>query len=201
MDKIDVWNSALRLLHMPRVNVTTPVDEATRLLNDGWNQAVSYSLELGDWDFARERGELSRVLPAPVFGYTYFYQVPSDSLRLVFVSETGDRNDPLLSYAHEGNKIATDAKRVFAIWVSREAIETPGRWSTAFAMLVAAHLAKECLALNPSQRDDVEEAMKRAKASAHGLDGVQNPPQRRRPGQWSTAIQTASRGEQGGWRN
>jgi len=98
----------------------------------------------------------------------------------------------LLNYAAEGGKIATDAERVFAIWVSDTVVETPGIWSTSFSRLVEAMLAQACIKLNPSAREDVELAIRKAKPAAEGVDAVQSPPKFRRQGQWAGAAR-------GGW--
>lgn len=194
---LEIWNDALFILEMPSVNSTTPSNEATRLFNAAWTATAQTCLEQGDWDFAKVRDELSRVSPSPAFGWSYYYQVPSDSLRLVFVSESGIPDDPLLRYAHEGNKIATDAETVYAIWVSKTAIEQPGRWSASFARLVAANLAERGIKLNPGAAERVAMAIKKAKPSAEGLDAVQNPPAFRRPGRWTSSIRGSSSREQG----
>jgi hypothetical protein len=186
--KLDVWCEALRLLQMTVVSSTDPVDETTRIFNAAWHKTAKVCLEAGDWDFAKKRGALSRVTPAPAFGWSYYYAVPSDSCRLVYVSETGVPDDPLLRYAHEENKIATDAETVYAIWISTTAIDTPGRWSESFATYVAATLAKQALRINPGARDEVEDALKRSRPQAAGHDAVQNPPAMRRPGRWASAA-------------
>jgi hypothetical protein len=79
-------------------------------------------------------------------------------------------------------------ERVFVIYISRTAIESPGRWSTAFGKFVAAQLAMESLKLNPGAKEDVERALKMAKPVSEGLDAVQNPPEFRRMGQWASAA-------------
>lgn len=192
---LECWNDALFLLELPRVSSTTPSNEATRLFNEAWYGVAQTCLEQGEWDFAKVRGELSRTT-APAFGYDYYYLVPSDSLRLVFVSETGEPNNPLLRYAHEGNKIATDAETVYAIWVSKTAIDTPGRWSASFARLVSANLAERGLKLNPGAAQRVADAIKKAKPAAEGVDAVQNPPAFRRSGRWASSIRGHSSREQ-----
>ena len=194
---LETWNAALFLLGSSAANTTTPSNEATRALNEAWRGAVKTCLEQGDFDCAKQRGALSVVEPAPAFGWTYYYAIPADSLRLVYVSQTGMQNDPLLRYAIEDGKIATDATTVYAIWISSTVIDTPGKWSSNFGNFVAATLASRCLRLNPSARDDVQLALKRANAGAQGVDAVQNPPTFRRPGQWASAARRGGSSEQG----
>ena len=199
-DKLSVWCDALFILGISSVNTTTPEDEATRTLNEAWQGTVEGCLEQGDWDFAKERDQLARSSPAPAFGYSYYYTLPSDCLRLVFISQSGLPSDPLLRYTNEKGKIATDAETVYAVWVSSDAITAPGRWSSSFARFVSASLAERCLKLNPGAKDDVALALKKSKPQAEGVDAVQQPPVFRKPGRWATAGR-GRRGsyEQGSW--
>ena len=195
--KLEVWKASARLLGMESPTSDTPSNEATRAFNEAWEGVVKSCLEVGDWDCARERDELSRVLPAPAFGWDYYYAIPADSLRLVYVSQSGQPRDPLLHYEIEKGKIATNATTVYAIWISSTAIDTPGRWSENLAKYVAATLAKQCLKLNPSAKDDVDRELKATKPAAEGVDATQNPPSFRRPGQWVSAIRGGRSREQG----
>lgn len=197
-DKLGCWNRALFLLDMPYVSSTAPSNEATRTLNEAWQASVEWCLEAGDWDFARELAQLSRVSPGPAFGYRYYYEIPADCHRLVLVTETGRRDDPLLRYAIDKGKIATDAETVYAAWMSSAAIDAPGRWSASFAEFVAATLAQRCLKLNPGAKDEVEKAIKKAKPAAEGVDAVQSPPAFRRPGRWALSIQGFDRSREQG---
>lgn len=188
MDKLEIWNGALFLLDHSSVSTTAPDSEAARMLNAQYGKIVETCLEAGAWDFAKARGELSRVSPAPAFGYSYYYQMPADWRRKIFISATGDPNDPLLGYTIDGRKIATDAERVFAVWVSGNVTETPGIWSTSFARFVEASLAEACLKLNPGAAQKVADAVKKWKPQAEGVDAVQSPPEFRRMGQWASAA-------------
>ena len=192
--KLETWQAAARLLGMTSPTSDTPSNELTRAFNEAWDGAVLSCLEVGDWDFARKRDELSRVLPAPAFGWDYYYSIPADSKRLVYVSQSGQPKDPLLSYEIEEGKIATNATTLYAIWISSTAKDTPGRWSQNFADYVAAKLAKSCLKLNPGAAEEVDRELKRTKPAAEGIDAVQNAPAQRRMGQWASANR------RGGWR-
>lgn len=195
--KLEVWQGAARLLGMTSPTSDTPSNELTRAFNEAWTGVVRSCLEVGDWDFARVRGELSRVLPAPAFGWEHYYSIPADSVRLVYVSQSGQPRDPLLFYEIESGKIATDATTVYAIWISSTAIDLPGRWSENFAKYVAAKLAHQCLKLNPGAAQAVMDELKATKPAAEGIDAVQNAPVRRRMGQWASSIRGASSREQG----
>lgn len=195
--QLSVWNRALFLLEMERASSTTPSNTATRTLNEAWQDTVEFCLEQGDFDCGKVRQALSQVSPAPAFGWTYYYAIPADSLRLVFVSETGLKDDRLLHFAIEDGKIATDATTVYVIFVSSSVITTPGKWSASLAEFIACMLAFRCLKLNPGARDAVEKALKMAKPVAESLDAVQNPPEFRRPGRWATSMRGSRNHEQG----
>ncbi len=198
--KLSVFNDALLILTQALLDNPDPhpSNERSRVLNANWQAVVEQCLEQAAWDFAEVRGELSRVHPPPAFGYAYYYGLPTDCLRLTFVSETGIEGDDLLRYKVEAGKIATDAETVYAKWVSSTAIDLPGRWSSTFARYVSAELAIRSLKLNTAAAEIANKERQDARKAAMGVDAVQNPPAFRKPGRWIKSIRTGSRDRDGG---
>jgi len=194
--KLGVFNDALLILTQGVLDNPdpSPSNERSRVLNANWVPAVEACLERADWDFAEERAQLARVTPAPAFGFSYYYGLPTDCLRVTFVSETGIEGDDLLNYKIEKGKIATDAETLYLKYVSSTAISYPGRWSSNFARYVSAELAFRSLKLNSSAEERAKKELKEAKSDAVGVDAVQNPPTFRKPGQWVQAARTGRRG-------
>ena len=188
--KLGCFNGALGLLTQPTLTTPnpSPSTEASRLLNDNWQSTVEWCFEQGDWDFAIERDELSRLATAPAWGYTYYYNLPADVLRIVAASESGLIDDRLLRYKVENGKVATDAATLYLAWVSSNAIDTPGKWSESFARFVAAELALRCIKLNIGSAQVIDQERKRAMKLALGVDAVQGPPSLNRPGRWARSI-------------
>lgn len=194
--QLSCFNDALLILgQAPLDNPNpNPSNERSRILNANWQPAVEHCLEQAAWDFAEKRGILSRVTPAPAFGYSFYYNLPADCLRLTFVSQSGLEGDDLLTYKVEEGKIATSAETVYAKWVSSETIAFPGRWSSTFARYVATELAVRSFKLNASALEHAKDERKKAMREAPGVDAVQNPPQFRKPGQWVRVARFGRRG-------
>jgi hypothetical protein len=195
--QLTVFNDALLILgQAPLDNAApSPSNERSRVLNANWQGTVEYCLEQAAWDFAEERGALSRLTDAPAFGYRYYYALPDDCLRVTFVSESGMEEDNLLRYKVEKGRIATDAEAVYAKWVSSTAIDAPGRWSSTFARFVATELAvRTAPKLNASALVFATKEREKVKPEAEGVDSAQNPPQFRKAGSWARAARFGYRG-------
>jgi hypothetical protein len=195
--RLSVFNGALRLLEQTALqDPDAAVDRAERL-RDAWDSTVLRCFEADEWNFARLRAQLSRVDPAPLFGWRYYYNLPADIKRLVFVSETGEPDDPLRHYIVENGKIATDAETVYVAYMSTTVRDFPGKWGENFAAWVSAELAYECLALNTSAADKIDKERLRRSRMAIAVDAVQNPPAERQQGSWASAARRGSGREMG----
>jgi len=139
--KISVFNTALGYMGKTALQSPEDDDENGRTLRSHWVPAVDAAFESGGWNFAMKRVQLSRTSPAPTFGFEYYYNLPSDWQRIIYVSATGFENDPLLFYEEEDGKIATNADRVYLKYVSNLSRFEVGKWSQAFADYVAGELA------------------------------------------------------------
>lgn len=187
--KLSVYNQALGLLAQPTIASTESTKEDVRVLNSFWDGVVDLCHEATGWDFAKVRAELARQASVPAFGYSYYYSLPADLLRILKLSETGEEGDELLNYETEPGKIATNAETVYCLYVSNTSRTQVGRWSEAFGRYVACELALISSGkINSSREDFIAKQLKRAKSDAVGLDATQGPVQRRRHGSWSRAA-------------
>ena len=187
--KVTVFNSALGILGLNLVSSDTAQNEVVRTLNTHWPTVCEFCHEKTAWDHAKARAECARLADVPVSGYDYYYALPSDCLRVLHVSQTGDDDDDLLWYSIEEGKIATSSNAVYLVYVSDRRIDKPGSWSQTFADFVAAELAVRSAAkLNPSAKDDAMKAVKRYGSDAIGLDATQGPTKLQRHGSWSRAA-------------
>lgn len=187
--KTDVYNMALGLLGQTLVDSDLDTTENTVVLNGHWNSVCELCHEKTAWDFAKVRVQLARLSSTPVFGYDYYYAVPSDLLRMLTISQSGLVGDDFLDYESEPGKIATSAETLYITYVSDTSISAVGRWSASFAYYVATELATRSMAkINPSAKDDIVRERKKAASDAIGLDATQGPPQQRRLGSWARAA-------------
>lgn len=196
--QLELWNQALTFLQQPMMQSTetsTP-NEAWRLLNAGWRSAAKQAIEAGNWDFAIKRGTFARIGQTPAYGYDFYYQIPADCARLVFVSQTGNKDEPMHpgTWEVDGSKFATSAETVYARWVSYDAVSQPGIWSETFLRYAAAELAIRCIKLNSGQMEFIMKERSKVTDEALSLDAVQHGVTQRKPGTWSTANRRRSRG-------
>lgn len=188
--KLSVFNEALRILGQPPLASPDANNEHGRQLRDAWEGAVLWCYEQANWNHTIVRVTLSRLADAPAWGYSYYYQLPTDFVRVAEISETGMVDDPLTAYEIENGKVATNAEQVYLKHVSSELLTlTPGEWSQSFSDLVSAELAvRTAPKLAASNIEMALETRKQRTPQAKSLDAIQNPPQRRRMGNWARAA-------------
>lgn len=193
--KLSVFNQALQILGQTMLTSPDAEIESGRQLRAAWEAAVSYCYEVGAWTFISKRATLARNGGTPDFGYSYYYDLPSDYMRTLFISATGLMTDPLLDYQPENGMIATNAEAVYLRYVSRDlATLAPGNWSQAFADYVSANLAvRVAPKLNPSALEAASQTEQKNRIFALSSDAVKNPPARRRPGTFVQAVTMGSR--------
>jgi hypothetical protein len=198
--KLSTFNEALRILAQPGLGSTSGNSEEHRVLNGAWDDVIKAAYEIGNWNFLLTRAILSRHASVPVFGYQYYYTLPTDFARVAEISRTGVAHDPLLRYELERGKIATDAEAVYLRYVSTniEAI-TPGDWSQAFADFVGATLALRCAPkLNAANLSLADGLVKSSRVRALSIDAIQNPPAERQQGSWARAARGMRRSQEQG---
>lgn len=197
--KLSVFNKALRILGQPTIATVDQNDEAGRFLRASWEESVNACYEVGNWNSAIERAELSQSATAPGWGYDYYYELPDDFVRLVQISSTGDINEDFTAYRPENGMIATNASTLFIRYVSSNLLTlAPGEWTQAFANFVSATLAVDCAPkLNPTGLELASQQQEIFKKTALSIDAIQDPPAQRKPGSFTMA----QRGYRGGRSN
>lgn len=192
--KLSVFNDALGMLGQTLLESADEEGEDGDVLRGHWDSAVTLCHEKTSWDHAKVRHKCARLSATPTFGYTYYYAIPADCLRILRVSETGEETDDLLDYRIENNRLATDVETVYIVYVSETAKDSPGKWSESFAHFVATEIAvRSAPKLNPSSKEDALKERKKALSDAIGLDATQNPIRERRHGSWARAARGWSR--------
>lgn len=192
--QLEVFNGALTILGEPPLTTPNVKSEAGRLLRDRWKPAVDHVFEQGDWNFAELRAVLSRVSPAPAFGYEYYYGLPGDLASITFVSQSGMEGDEYLDWSEEGGKIATNATTLYIKYISYSFKDRLGAWTQSFADYVAADLAvRVAPKLNSSALGEAMKIREDARKSALNVDVRRTAVKRPRPGRWATAARWGGR--------
>lgn len=196
---LGIWNEALALLGLMPLSDLNGTSDAARQMGDLWTRVPAAILEEADWNSAMTRVALGRLDETPAHGYAYFYQMPSDVVRIVYLNDTGDEDDPFEAWQEEQGKIATGAEAVYLWYISNEGQINPGKWQQVLADYVAAEMAARAAGrLAPKLLAGVMDERNRRQRMAKAIDGKNNPPRRHRPGRWARARLGGIRGSEHG---
>lgn len=115
VSRIDIANMALLKLGQPPIMSLTDNSVIARRVSQEIEPALETVLRAYPWPFAVKRVELPRLLERPVYQFAYYYQMPSDLIRLISL------HIHATAYDLEGDKLATDAETAHIKYVSRDA--------------------------------------------------------------------------------
>lgn len=191
IDKLGLYNGALRLMGERKLNSLTENREPRRVLDGVWaDDAVGACLEQGQWSWA-SRSIRMEASPSQVsdFGYQYVYPHPDDYVRLINICRDEYFNDSLNRFSDEGENFFADDQIVYLKYVSNGA--DYGRnyalWTPSFQRYVIAFMASEAsLRLTNSHaiQDRLQMEAKRRLSDAQAKDGVNRPIQYPPRGNW-----------------
>ena len=119
MDTITVCNAALARLGEARILDLADDNAAGRACSLNFPLARDELLRSHRWNFATERADLVQLSAAPTFGFTYAYQLPTDSLRVLTVNGVSASGDPDSAWEIEGNTLLHDEATVELIYIKR----------------------------------------------------------------------------------
>ncbi len=182
MDRLGLYNEALRILGERRLADLDEDREPKRLLDDAWNSNAHNSwLEEQDWNFAIRAVQIGFDPDVnPEWGYQYGFQKPEDLVTVSGVYADEYMQVPLRDYLDEGEYwFAESFPEIWVRYVSNGSSYggNIGRWPASFSKYVAAFLARE---IAPRLRNDVDlrsveaEFIKREK-HAKSRDAMKSP--------------------------
>jgi hypothetical protein len=184
---VEISNSALTKLGAKRIMDLADTQKEAREINAIFTIRRDYLLRCYNWSFAMKRASLSALVTTPISGYTTEYQLPSDCLRVVQVSDHWDipgMADYLNSpdeemYRIEGKKILTNLGAPLKIRYSRQVTNT-GDFDSAFVEVFASDLAftvAEALTQSNSKKEAAREDRREAIMMAIRSNAIELPPQ------------------------
>jgi len=182
----DVVNRALSKIGEPRISAIDNSTKVGRIMGGAWDVVRDKELRVRRWNFAIARASLAALTTAPVFGFAYEYQLPSDFLCLLdidgawFASGLSDyRNSEEVPFRIEGRKILTDLGAPLLIrYMSR--VEDVGSWDAAFVDVMACAMAVECveeITQSNTKKQLLQQDYKEAVRMATRANAIENPPQ------------------------
>lgn len=191
--EVEIVNGALTLLGEGRViSIDDPLKQARSAKA---MLALSRDALLGgyNWSFAKVRTQLSALISTPSFGFGLEYQIPSDCLRLVYVSDkyvgadlTDYRGSPTEEYTIEGRKILTDISAPLPVIYIKRVIDTT-QFHPNFSKLLSAQLAMdlcEDLTQSETKSQKIERAFVRELRLAIRANAIELPPTKLADDEW-----------------
>ncbi len=181
--KLSIFNEACKLLGEPLLLNLTDNNERLRILLDSWDTSVATALEQATWQFGTKRTTPAQLSLTPDWGRSYFYQLPVDCARVVFVSATGAEDDGILNYSVESGLLATDEPVVYIRYITYASINQVVNWNQGFADFVASEMAfRSAPKISPTHVNNILRTLEMRRKIAFSSDAVNQPAQLRRPG-------------------
>ncbi len=135
----DVCNDALGQIGHNFITNINDSDRPAAVCKRFYDTSRDQVFRQNNWNFARKRANLARNLIAPLFEWTFSYQLPSDCIRPLRVGTTD-----AVPWKVEGRNILTDEEGVSLLYTSR--VLDPVQWDPLFydalSILLASKLAK-----------------------------------------------------------
>jgi hypothetical protein len=98
------------------MSLTDADDENARVVNRFYVQAVKETLRAAQWSCATHRQTLVQLTETPDFGYDFYFQLPLDFVRAIYLNNTVVW-DTIDDWVIEGDRILTDETDVKLVYV------------------------------------------------------------------------------------
>jgi len=115
--EVDIANQALaRVGSADIMSLGDADDENARVVNRFYTQTVKECLRAHPWSCATGRTTLARLTETPEFGYDYYFQLPNDFMRALYLNDINVW-DPLDCWAIEQDRILSDEEAIKLVYV------------------------------------------------------------------------------------
>ena len=175
--EVAICNAALTKVSNNRIASLTEGSTAGDLCNEMYERIRDRLLRRHIWNFNKKRVKLAQLASAPVFGWTYAYQLPSDWVRNIHIYPDEAGLSPTHYYETEGRMILADHENIYLVYGARitDPNEFDGMFREALAYALAVELAVP-LAKSATLRDRMDQAFKEYVMEAQTIDGQDDPP-------------------------
>lgn len=192
MTDIEICNLALGLVGKASIATLDDESPAARLCKALYAPLRDAVLEDAIWTFAKKQYVLDPLATAPLFGYTYAFEVPGEVVR-VFRCDDGT-GDYRIGWEKLGRQIISDAAPLYMSAVAK--VEDVSLYSANFCIAVATRLAFKAavpLTENRQLKADLWQEYQTELKNAAGTDGSQGKNERIRSDSLSRARLTGYR--------
>lgn len=181
--EVGICNVALRKVGGARISSLSDNSEEARACADLYEPLRDAMLRAHAWNFAIARATLAALAtPTPAWGYTAYYQLPVDCMRVIEVQYKDD-------WSVEQRYLALyDTGTANIRYIQK--ITDANQFDPLFRDALAARLAMELvepLSASNSKRDRAAEALKEALVAAYLSDAVEGTPEDLDDGDWLNA--------------
>jgi hypothetical protein len=119
VSQVSLSNQALSELKAERITSMTDGSEESVVCTQYFQQAMDTLLEQHLWDFAMKRAEPARLATAPLYGFNYQFQVPTDPYCLRILEATDTNGTLLDKWKREGSVILADEEAIYVRYIMR----------------------------------------------------------------------------------
>lgn len=164
-----------------------------RLLDESWDKAVAFMLKEGMWNFAQRTVALEYETDVePSFGYSYLFEIPTDYVRLIAMSSSGELFPPLNDFLEENGFWAANCNPLYVQYVSNDASYglDQGRWPETFNTALAHYLAVKiapAARLSVAATNELKKDFALALKNCRTKDALDQAPMRTPPGRLTMA--------------
>ena len=134
---VDIVNNALDMLGARPVMSLTDATEEAAIAKRMWPISRLAVFQEHPWSELIKRKRLARLLDAPVYGFTYAYQLPDDHLKTLEVYLDSATNNT--GYQVEAGRILTDADEAMVRYVAD--VEDSSKYSPLLVQALSGYLA------------------------------------------------------------
>lgn len=184
--KTDIANRALTKLGDDRIIDLLDDTERARTINSIYNSCRDAELRAHVWNFAVRRVALPRLITVPAFGFSFEYQIPAESLRLIQVGECWHWwslqdyiSGSTAQFQVEGRKILTDFDAPLKLrYIER--VDDTGLYDALFVEAFACRLALEAcerITQSNTKLQAIQGQYKENLRMALQVDAIENPPE------------------------
>lgn len=193
-DRLSIYNGALLECKERKLATLSDNTESRRLLDTVWDGgAVDFALQQGQWSFAARTVEMAPDAGAEyTFGYQNAFEIPTDLVRTLGLTQDGHGNVPLLAYVTEGGYIFADIEPIYLRYVSNDPAYGGdiSKWPPDFIYAVEVYIASRIVGKLTGDDNAAESKLKKALAlfnRAASVNAMEGPTKFPPAGSWARA--------------
>jgi len=184
--EVGICNSALIKIGAARITSLTEGSKNANLCNEQYAKLRDSELRGHTWNFAKTRVKLAQISGAPVSGFDYHYQLPTDWLRAIAAYDS-DADQGVLTYEIKGDRLLADSTDVYLVYVRQ--VTDPNDMDAMFREALAYRLAAELaipIASSGSLHDRMMRGFGSALRRAKSADAIEDFPEQFPSSPWVT---------------